>query len=130
MAPSPDPSGDERELEPIDPKSASRAIKRHIERKRATEVRRKEGGEAEEPPPAGPGPEEAAPPAEAASAPEEGALEAAAIRNRDLVRMMEHSTGSLMGEWLQAQLGDDPKEAQQVSRTEMEFLLLKRTLME
>jgi len=114
MLPNPEHAQEEEEPEPLDPKAASRAIRRHIDRKRATEIRRKEDPVRTGLPVSG----------------EEDALKGVTIRNRDLVQMMEHSPGSLMDDWMQVQLGDDPKLALQVSRTEMEFLLFKRTLLE
>jgi hypothetical protein len=126
------------EPEPIDPKAASRAIKRHIERKKATEVRRKAPEEDPAPerapaPKPQPPPEPKTPPAPPAAEegePSSGVLAAVSMRNRDLIALMEHSPESLMEEWLQIQLGDAPRRALSVSRTEMEFLLLKRSLMD
>ena len=135
---SPD-SRDENEPEPMDPKAASRIIKKHIQRKRATERRTRDatpapstpddvparaerseaGGEAAPTPKSPPSPP-----------PEADFMKAVPIRNRDLILLMEHSPESLMGDWLEVQTGDDPERAIQVSLAEMEFLLLKRNLLD
>ncbi|MHC5035774.1 MAG: hypothetical protein ACYTHM_00530 [Planctomycetota bacterium] len=139
MPPHPEDSPSDSELEPIDPKVASRAIKKHIARKRATGLRKREGPEQDSPeketaqPPSMTPEKEVPPPGAPAPAPAEKEgemIKGIPIRNRDLVTLMEHSPESLQVEWLQGQAGDDPLQGEPVSRTEMEFLLLKRTLME
>ena len=114
---------DEEEPEPIDPKEASRAIKRHINRKRATEKRTRSsvpasmenagGGESPQGPSHG-----------------EDCLKAIPIRNRDLVLVMEHSPQSQQSDWIHIQTGDNPERAIQISMAEMEFLLLKRDMLD
>ena len=96
---SPDPR-DENEPEPMDPKAASRIIKKHIQRKRATERRTRDAT----PPPSTPDEvEEAAPIPEKSPSPppEADFLKAILIRNRDLVLLMEHSPESRMADWLE-----------------------------
>ncbi|MHC4778732.1 MAG: hypothetical protein ACYTFG_09180 [Planctomycetota bacterium] len=115
---------DESEPEPIDPKAASRAITRHIQRKRATEKQTRNstpGDETKEKvvqaPPALP--EE-----------DEDFIKAVPIQNRDLVLLMEHSPDSRMGDWIFIQTGEEPERALKISMAEMEFLLLKRSLLD
>lgn len=127
------------ELEPLDPKAASRAIGRHIKKKKTAQIRRPapEGDGGAEPSrakPAPPGPPKT--PADPPPAPPVGpsspekALKALALRDRELVSLMEHSVISLMEAWCRAQTGETPETAIPVSKTEVEFLLLRRSLME
>ncbi|MHC4601071.1 MAG: hypothetical protein ACYS47_18920 [Planctomycetota bacterium] len=121
-------SQDENEPEPMDPKAASRIIKKHIQRKRATEKRTRDA--TPEPSSTEEG-ESASTPDEAPSPPPEpDFLKAVLIRNRDLVVLMEHSPESLMDDWVEVQTGDHAERAVPVSLAEMEFLLLKRNLLD
>jgi hypothetical protein len=125
---SPD-SRDENDPEPMDPKAASRIIKKHIQKRRATEKRTRDATPAPSTPQKA---EEEAPTQEnsPSSLPETAFLKAVPIRNRDLILLMEHSPESLMDDWLGIQTGDDPERALPVSLAEMEFLLLKRNLLD
>lgn len=130
MGRDPEGAADGDEPEPIDPKVASRAITRHIQRKRATEIRPQDS-EVQEPEartvtPPTPSPPPPPPPA----ASDEAALEAIPIRSADLVRIMEGSPDSMLDEWIQIHVGEEARVAETVSRTEMEFLLLRKSLLD
>ncbi|GEM_PF-3583027 len=125
MPAEPDESRGPKEPEPLDPKVASRAIKKHIQARRETDRRAR--------PAAGPEEEEKAGEAEqqdTRAGENEERLKALRIGTADLAGLMEHSPASLLEGWLRIQTGEEPETAIQVTKTEVEFLLLKRRLMD
>jgi hypothetical protein len=69
-----------------------------------------------------------APPAAPAAC--EEILQAAPIDNKVLLLLLADTPGSLLEAWIRFQVGEAPEQAVRSSRTEVEFLVLQKNLME